>query len=1528
MRAPIFSDPLSFHSLSNLRRVYLLACVLLMSGVLSASAQTHKLRVNDPVLAKELIARGGKLVADYVGFQVVETMEVPSGPQMADHVQVEDRLDMVELSTRAINTRTPEAKTLRRAAGSFSGKHLHLVQFVGPIKPEWVAALEKSGGHIITYIPNDAYLVYADAPALAQMQAWANSSDYVQWDGEFTDDDKIHPTARATNAKGEPQTIGTDTFAVQMIDDADANAATMAVIDRLKLAPVKATSHVLSYLNVIVRLPANQLAEIAKQPEVIAIQPYFEPHLLDERQDQIVSGHVDNTGLPTGPGYLVWLASKGFTQAQFTSSGFVVDLSDSGIDNGTLLPGHFALYQTGNPSNISRVVYNRLEGSPNKNSTLQGCDGHGNLNAHIIGAYCDMTNFPHTDSGGYRYGLGVCPFVKLGSSVIFDPNTFTSPNYTVLQSQAYTNGARISANSWGSDVNGTYDSSAQAYDVLVRNSSTSFVGTNRQMVIVFAAGNAGPGASTLDSPGSAKNVIAVGAAENVRSMNVANGGASASGNDGCGTGDTNADNANDMTDFSSRGPCADGRMKPEIVAPGSHITGGVPQSGSATTNGTGNDLTCFTASGVCGLPGSGLAGAAANFFPSGQQFYTESSGTSHSTPCVAGACALLRQYFINSNLPPPSPAMTKAYLVNAARYMTGGYANDDLWSPNQGMGELNLGTAFDGVARVLRDQATNDVFTNTGPSRVFTGTINDPSKPFRVTVAWTDAPGALSAATELVNDLDLTVIAGGNTYKGNVFHGAYSRTGGNADHKDNMESVFLPAGLAGEFKVLVTAANVSADGISNIAPSVDQDFALVIYNATTSSVPVITFSNVVITAENCSTGNGAIDPGETVTVSFPLQNIGTVNTTNLVATLLVTNGVTTPSGPQTYGVVTTNGAAVSESFTFTASGSCGGTLTAVLQLQDGAVNLGTVAYKFNLGAMTPIWSENFDGVTPPALPTGWTGTNGGGEKAWVTTNSLSSTAPNAIFSNDSTNSGANTLVSPSIQLPAGAAQLSFQNNYNLETGFDGGFLEIKIGTAAYAEIMAAGGTFLSGGYNQTMISGSNPLTHTRCWSGSSGGFTNTVVLLPDVASGQAVRFRWHCATDRNVGLTGWWIDSVVVSASQCCTGAVSVADIAIGKAVAPSALNVTSNLTFTISVTNFGPNSASAVVVTDSLPAALIFTNASVSQGTWTNNGNLVSASFGTMASNATASLTIQAVAALSGQRTNIATVSSVTSDANLANNSASAVFSVNSPPTSTGITNVITDEDVVAGPIGFTVGDVETPAGSLIVSGISGNTTLIPNGNIVFGGSGANRTVTLTPATNQNGSALITITVSDGSASTNTSFTLTVNPVNDAPVLSPIADRTVHAGTLVTVTNHATDVDLPPQTLTFSLDVAPGNAAINSTNGIFSWQTADANATTTTNVTVRVTDNGAPPLSDTKSFAVTVVPRPFILSIGITNATALIKWTSISGLVYHVNANGDLVNTNWTNLIPDVMATSTNASTTDTVGTNMHKFYRVAPVP
>lgn len=1109
-----------------------LAVILPLSN---AFARPHKVRVSDPAAAAALQAQGAKLLADYGSFQLLETAATPSLTTLKqDRVESADETDFIELNAGHLDTRAPEVVALRKLALPFAGKKLHLVQFVGPIKSEWREALEATGVSVIHYVPQNAYLVRGDTAALAKLQAWAQTVDYLQWEGDYANDYKLHPRTRTVDAKGNSVAPTTDLYAIQLVDDAEANVATLALIDQLKLEPVRQEFRVLNYLNLVVRIAPENIAKISAQPEVVSIRPYTERKRRDERQGQIMAGNLTGN-VPSGAGYLAWLTSKGFTQAQFDASGFVVDVSDSGIDNGTTNVGHFGLYKSGNPNLGTRVAYSRLEGTANSGSTLQGCDGHGNLNSHIIGGFNDMTTAPHLDSSGYHYGLGICPFVKVGSSVVFDTSSFTSPSYPNLASRAYRDGARVSNNSWGADTAGDYDSDAQAYDALVRDAQPSGsavpVAGNQQMVFCFAAGNAGSSAGTVGSPGTAKNVIVVGAAENVHSHSTANGGNSSVGNDGCTTPDTEANSAADIASFSSRGPCADGRQKPDLVAPGTHITGGVGQS-VLTTNGTGTAISCFEGTGVCGLPGGGTVGSVNNFFPLGQQFYSTSSGTSHSTPGVAGACALLRQYFINASLTPPSPAMTKAFLVNAARYMTGTSAGDNLPSPNQGMGAVNLGTAFDGVARVLRDQTSLDKFTASGQTRTITGSVVDAAKPFRVTLAWTDAPGS-TTGNAYNNDLNLTVTIGGNTYKGNVFSGGVSVTGGTADAKNNLESVFIPAGVSGAFTVTVTAANINSDGVPNEAPAIDQDYALVIYNAAETTGPAISGDGFAITAESCSAPNGAVDPNETVTVNFVLRNVGTANTTNLIATLLATGGVTAPSVAQSYGALVAGGGAVTQAFSFTANGACGTNIFATFNLTDGATNYGQVSFAIPLGQFAAIYSQNFDGVTAPTLPSGWSTTAGGGQTAWVTTSTASDTAPNAVYSPAAASTGSNELVSATYTLFPGATQLSFRQRYEFESGFDGGVLEIKIGAGAFADIVTAGGSFVSGGYTAT-LSSNNPLGARAAWSGTNASFSTVIVNLPAAAAGQNVQFRWRSGTDSSIGRAGWWMDSISINATVCC----------------------------------------------------------------------------------------------------------------------------------------------------------------------------------------------------------------------------------------------------------------------------------------------------------------------------------------------------------------------------------------------------------
>ena len=657
----------------------------------------QKLAVSNPEVSQKVAAEGALLVADYGSYQLWSAPAATAAKVAGEPgVTVVEGEDVIELSAGPISTAVAGlARSAGGIAASLSGKRLHLLQFAGPIKPEWHASLVKAGLRVVAYVPRNAYLVYGESAPLGQFRATAASAAYLQWEGAYLPEHKIHPRARAAVEKAARQEATDDLFAIQLVEDEDANGRSLQFLDQVRRELIRRSSF-LGYVNVILRLPPERLAEVSALPDVVSIQTYALPKKRDERQGQILAGNLTG-GLPNGPGYLAWLASKGFTAAQFAASGFGVDVSDSGIDNGTTSPNHPNLHVLGDAAQPGRVLYNRLVGTPNSGSTIQGCDGHGNLNSHIIAGYNNLSGFPHTDSLSYHYGLGIAPFVRVGSSVIFDPNYFTDPDYAELQSRAYNDGARISCNSWGADVGGAYNSDSQAYDALVRDAQPSGspfpTAGNQEMVIVFSAGNAGSSGYSIGSPGTGKNIISVGAAENVHSHSTANGGNDSTGSDGCGVSDTGADNANDIISFSSRGPCIDGRVKPDIMGPGTHVTGGVGQE--AGYGSTGTALACFAGTGVCALPGGGTVGSPNNFFPLGQQFYTTSSGTSHSCPALGGGAALLRQHFINRDWPTPSPAMTKAWLMNASRYMTGLYANDTLPSNNQGMGMLNLGTAFD-----------------------------------------------------------------------------------------------------------------------------------------------------------------------------------------------------------------------------------------------------------------------------------------------------------------------------------------------------------------------------------------------------------------------------------------------------------------------------------------------------------------------------------------------------------------------------------------------------------------------------------------------------------------------------------------------------------------------------------------------------------------------------------------------------------------------------------------------------------------
>jgi hypothetical protein len=206
-------------------------------------------------------------------------------------------------------------------------------------------------------------------------------------------------------------------------------------------------------------------------------------------------------------------------------------------------------------------------------------------------------------------------------------------------------------------------------------------------------------------------------------------------------------------------------------------------------------------------------------------------------------------------------------------------------------------------------------------------------------------------------------------------------------------------------------------------------------------------------------------------------------------------------------------------------------------------------------------------------------------------------------------------------------------------------------------------------------------------------------------------------------------------------------------------------------------------------------------------------------------------------------------------------VISVNDPPTISAIGDEVTDKNVPTRRIPFVIGDLETPAVALKVSGASLNATLVPPGNISFGGDGTNRTVTITPGPDQVGDTSITITVTDGDGtSTNTTFRLTVrelSTLNTVPLLSLIADQRVVQGETLTFKAEATDVDEPKQNLGFSLG-APIvlGASIDPLSGEFRWTPTKEQSPSTNKIVVMATDDGSPPQTASQTVTIRVTEK------------------------------------------------------------------------
>jgi subtilisin-like proprotein convertase family protein len=802
-----------------------------------------------------------RLLARYESFSLVEAEGGDDERLRRAGAERRDDMRTVETAAGELDPRSDRSSLAAKEAPDRQ-ETLALIQFVGPPKEAWLERLRQTGARILTYQAENAYVVHARGAAVDRLAALQGGHPAVRAVSVLTAADKLED--RSSGSGVFAITTATGTAGEEARDQAAALAGPAAA------APLTVGALRTEYR----ALSSSEVAELARDPGVVAVEAYHEPELLDERAAQIVAGNLNGSFQPTAPTYLDWVVDPSRIPNENTFD-FAIDVTDEGLDNGALLTAHPDFREHGAGS-ITRVSY---LANYTTDSNGRDCGGHGTNVASIAAGYNIVSSAPeYEDSSNYNHGLGVAPFARIGASKIFECDGGTSETWTPggVAAAAYTGGARISNNSWGTKgeptdrVWGEYTPQSAAYDQLVRDARPGGGADagNQQMVEIFAAGNDGDdwpgdineGYGTISTEGSAKNVITVGASESVRD----------SGTDGCGVTNGQANSARDIINFSSRGPTDDGRLKPDLVAPGTHITGAAPQH--------------------AGYHGDEMC----NKFFTGTTRYSLVSGTSQAVPQVSGAAALVRHWYRRTqtgNTADPSPALTKALLVNTATDLNGGQdgkGSTIAAGPNsdQGWGRVNLGNTFDSTAREFRDQVPADLLSASGESRVRSYSVPDPSRPVKVTLAWTDAPGPTNG-NPVVNNLDLVVDAGGRTYKGNVFAGALSRTGGTADPRNNVESVYLPAGAVTRLGVTVRATTIAGNGVPGVGDFTDQDYALVVSNAD-ALAPTPVLSGEAPELSDPGPGgddDGSLEPGEAFELDHDIRNGGDGTATGIDGTM-------------------------------------------------------------------------------------------------------------------------------------------------------------------------------------------------------------------------------------------------------------------------------------------------------------------------------------------------------------------------------------------------------------------------------------------------------------------------------------------------------------------------------------------------------------------------------------------------------------------------------------------------------------------
>ncbi len=719
------------------------------------------------------------------------------GVTSAERTASTEMSTVISLESKNIDIRSPDSDlpaSLRVRPGDLAAERFVLVKYPAPIDAEQDRVLRSVVPRVYTYLPEFTYLV--------QMPPGSNAVELqratgAMWVGPYHPQYKISKAMAAISAgesatQPEARIVMVHVFPDAPLEDVAAQIRSLGVQEIAGQGQGNLFSKI--------RLLLTD-AEIVELRESLAQIPNV--FWLDIESRRVLLN--DTT---------IWVGQSGLAGGQTTpvfangiqGQGQIVAVLDTGIDpdmcyfrdpnlglpprnecnGGTTVDTNQRkviavdfLYQNECNGGIGNNEWDNQDHGTHVAGTVAG-DNFANLLGHDPGDGMAPAAKLVIQDGGYAVnncadlpGIG-CPVVDLNP--IFQ--------------QTYDQGARIHSNSWGDNENAAVQND---YSVATQDAD-EFSWNHKDFLIVFAAGNSGPADATVSTPSTGKSVLSVGSTQRGTS-------------------------ANSMSTFSSCGPTDDGRIKPEIVVPGSNIV-------SANSDNNTTSLNCNTRT---------------------------MSGTSMATPGAAGFAALIRQYYMDGFYPSgiltaingftPTSALIRATMINSGARVTNA---TPIPGNCQGWGRVTLDDTlyFPNDVRKLwvKDETTGFAQGSTNETQVFKFNVGAAVTPFKATLAWTDYPSTPAAMPHINNDLDLEVVGPGGTYLGNVFTAGQSTTGGMADRINTVEQVVLNAPMAGEYTVTVRSFNI---------PNGPQPFALVVTGDLTTAGGQ---GAACVTATDCGSG--------------------------------------------------------------------------------------------------------------------------------------------------------------------------------------------------------------------------------------------------------------------------------------------------------------------------------------------------------------------------------------------------------------------------------------------------------------------------------------------------------------------------------------------------------------------------------------------------------------------------------------------------------------------------------------------------